>query len=174
MKRNGSSTKSYYSQCKRLTQTHVFFEIFFQDKLGTLEEFNFRDDEDEHNMENWKFWHLPQIFCQGLLKAPTTTKLSWKIFYDSNIIVLIVDLSLSLGIGKTKLCDLNQLVRSCTCALSQSMSSFSISGFPRFWMHIKLCCTSCERFSWKMVCPNTWLQLDSGTLSSWLLLLSDT
>jgi hypothetical protein len=27
----------------------------FQDKLGTFEELNFKDDEDEHNMENWKF-----------------------------------------------------------------------------------------------------------------------
>jgi hypothetical protein len=24
-----------------------------------MEEFNFKDDEDEHNMEIWKFCHLP-------------------------------------------------------------------------------------------------------------------
>jgi hypothetical protein len=77
-------------------------------------------------------------------------------------------------VKKTRLCDLNQQVRSCTCALSQSMSSFSTSGLPRFWMHIRLCCIPCERLSWKMVCPNTWLQLDFGTHPSWLMLLSDT
>jgi hypothetical protein len=57
--RNGSS-KSYYSQHKRLAHNHVFFEELLQDSLGTYEELNLKDNEDEHNsMENWKCWNLP-------------------------------------------------------------------------------------------------------------------
>jgi hypothetical protein len=56
----GMVLPSYYSQHKRLAHNHVFFEELLQDSLGTFEELNLKDNEDEHNsMENWKCWNLP-------------------------------------------------------------------------------------------------------------------
>jgi hypothetical protein len=62
---------------QKIDTNSCLLEKLFQDKLGTFEELNFKDDEDEHNIENWKFWHLTlNFFCQGFLKAPNLSTYS--------------------------------------------------------------------------------------------------